>query len=126
MDKFAEQEVPGLKFTLNDHSYAGVHHHEVLYEPMTKAHGHDTSDEGLILFNPTDPAFMDAYLNNGTCDFWWMDWQQGPISRIPGLYPLWLLNHYQFQDHENQNGPEQVPGYQFFFFAVRWTEQSSL
>lgn len=33
---------------------------------------------------------------------------QGPISRIPGLDPLWLLNHYQFQDHENQNGPGQA------------------
>ncbi|KAK2591817.1 hypothetical protein QQS21_010485 [Conoideocrella luteorostrata] len=101
----------GLKITLNDHPHAGVHHHEDLYETMAKALGHDTSAKAPILFNPTDPKFMDIYLGvlhrsleKHTCDFWWIDWQQGPISRIPGLDPLWLLNHFHFQDHVRQNG----------------------
>jgi alpha-glucosidase (family GH31 glycosyl hydrolase) len=54
---------------------------------------------------------MDAFLGvlhrsieKEACDFWWIDWQQGPISRVPGLDPLWLLNYFHFQDHVNQNG----------------------
>lgn len=101
----------GLKITLNDHPHGGVHHHEDLYETMAKAIGHDTSKKAPILFNPTDPKFMDAFLSvlhrgieKEACDFWWIDWQQGPISRIPGLDPLWLLNYFHFQDHVNQNG----------------------
>ena len=31
-------------------------------------------------------------------DFWWLDWQQGGVTRIPGLDPLWLLNHFHFLD----------------------------
>jgi alpha-glucosidase (family GH31 glycosyl hydrolase) len=31
-------------------------------------------------------------------DFWWTDWQQGKKSKIPGLDPLWLLNHLHFHD----------------------------
>ena len=31
-------------------------------------------------------------------DFWWVDWQQGTRTKIPGLDPLWMLNHYHFLD----------------------------
>ena len=31
-------------------------------------------------------------------DFWWLDWQQGPYSRIQGIDPLWMLNHFHFLD----------------------------
>ena len=101
----------GLKITLNDHPHAGVHHHEELYETMAKALDHDTSKKAPILFDPTNPQFMDVYLSvlhrnleKQACDFWWIDWQQGPISRVPGLDPLWLLNYFHFQDHANQHG----------------------
>ncbi|KAM5350550.1 hypothetical protein ACJ41O_007055 [Fusarium nematophilum] len=100
-----------LKITLNDHPHAGIHHHEDLYEAMAKDLGHDTSALAPILFNPVDPKFMYSYLNllhrsleKGGCDFWWIDWQQGPYSRIPGLDPLWLLNHYHFLDNQLENG----------------------
>lgn len=104
-----------LKVTLNDHPHAGVHHHEDLYEAMAKDIGHDTSSNAPILFNPTDPKFMHSYLNTlhrslekDGCDFWWIDWQQGPYSRVPGLDPLWLLNHFHFLDHEQQKGKDQA------------------
>ncbi|EGY16196.1 hypothetical protein VD0002_g2534 [Verticillium dahliae] len=98
-----------LKITLNDHPHAGVHHFEDLYEKVAKAMGYDTSDNAPILFTPTDPNFMHAFLNvlhrsleEDGCDFWWIDWQQGPYSRIPGLDPLWLLNHFQYLDDSIQ------------------------
>ena len=31
-------------------------------------------------------------------DFWWLDWQQGTVTKIPGLDPLWMLNHYHYLD----------------------------
>ena len=32
-------------------------------------------------------------------DFWWIDWQSGPHSRIAGIDPLWMLNHFHFLDN---------------------------
>ncbi len=31
-------------------------------------------------------------------DFWWLDWQQGPHTRVAGIDPLWMLNHFHFLD----------------------------
>ncbi|KAH6693584.1 glycoside hydrolase [Plectosphaerella plurivora] len=95
-----------LKITLNDHPHAGVHHHEDAYEAMAGAIGHDIEARAPIPFDPTSPTFMAAYLDilhrqleKHTCDFWWIDWQQGAHSGIPGFDPLWLLNHFHFLDN---------------------------
>lgn len=32
-------------------------------------------------------------------DFWWIDWQQGNTSAIPGLDPLWVLNELHYRDN---------------------------
>ncbi|KAK9238971.1 glycoside hydrolase [Lipomyces kononenkoae] len=95
-----------LKITLNDHPHNGIHHHEDAYEEMANFLGHDTRDHDPILFDPTDPKFMEAYLRilhrnieKVACDFWWIDWQQGPYSKIPGIDPLWLLNHFHYLDN---------------------------
>jgi len=95
-----------LKITLNDHPHSGIHHHEDSYEEMARFLGHDTSHRTPILFDPTSPKFMHAYLNilhrnieKVACDFWWIDWQQGSHSKVPGIDPLWLLNHFHFLDN---------------------------
>ena len=31
-------------------------------------------------------------------DFCWIDWQSGPYSRLGGVDPLWMLNHFHFLD----------------------------
>ncbi|KAK5240394.1 hypothetical protein LTR40_013854, partial [Exophiala xenobiotica] len=66
----------------------------------------DTSQKNPILFDPTSPKFMEAYLNilhrnleKVACDFWWIDWQQGSHTKVPGIDPLWLLNHFHFLDN---------------------------
>ena len=105
--KFAEElHNRNLMMTLNDHPHGGIHHHEDDYAEMAAAIGHDMSKKAPILFDPTSPEFLKAYLDilhrnleKKGCDFWWVDWQQGPISRIPGLDPLWLLNHFHFIDN---------------------------
>ncbi|KAL4784906.1 glycosyl hydrolases family 31-domain-containing protein [Aspergillus varians] len=99
-----------LKITLNDHPHGGIHAHEDAYEEMAQFLGHSTSDKNPILFDPANPKFMEAYfgilhrrLESKACDFWWVDWQQGPYSKIPGFDPLWLLNHFQYLD-SSRNG----------------------
>lgn len=89
--------------TLNDHPHSGIAHHEEVYEELAKALGHDTTKKNPVQFDPTSPKFMQAFFNivhrrleDQGCDFWWIDWQQGSHSRIPGFDPLWLLNHFQY------------------------------
>ncbi|KAK4234956.1 glycoside hydrolase [Achaetomium macrosporum] len=93
----------GLKVTLNDHPADGIRAYEDLYPAVAKALNHDTSREEPIPFDCTDRKFLDAYfdvlklaLEKQGVDFWWIDWQQGTQSRIPGVDPLWVLNHYHY------------------------------
>ena len=94
-----------LKITLNDHPHSGIHAFEDSYEELAKAIGHDTSHKSPILFDPTNQKFFKGFfeivhrnVEKAVCDFWWIDWQQGEHSRIPGVDPLWMLNHYQMED----------------------------
>ncbi|KIW01961.1 uncharacterized protein PV09_06798 [Verruconis gallopava] len=100
-----------LRVTLNDHPRDGVHSHEDAYEELAEVLGHDASSKAPILFDPTSPKFMHAFLNvlhrkleKQGCDFWWIDWQQGSFSRVPGFDPLWLLNHFQYLDTRQNMG----------------------
>ncbi|KKY17708.1 putative glycoside hydrolase [Phaeomoniella chlamydospora] len=96
-----------LKVTLNDHPADGIYSYEDSYKDMAKALGHDTTHGLPIQFEPTSPKFMKQYfqllhrrLEEQGVDFWWIDWQQGPYSRVPGVDPLWLLNHFHFIDNK--------------------------
>jgi nitroreductase len=95
----------GLAATLNVHPAEGVHAHEERYPALAQRIGVDPASEVPIDFDPADPAFLQAYLEElhhpleaEGVDFWWLDWQQGGVTRIPGLDPLWLLNHYHYLD----------------------------
>jgi alpha-glucosidase (family GH31 glycosyl hydrolase) len=35
-------------------------------------------------------------------DFWWIDWQQGGNTKIEGLDPLWMLNHFHYLDNKRK------------------------
>jgi alpha-glucosidase (family GH31 glycosyl hydrolase) len=92
-----------LKTTLNEHPADGVASYEDMYETMAKALHFDISHKESIPFNITDPAFLQAYFNiliksveDDGVDFWWIDWQQGEHSRLCGVDPLWMLNHFHF------------------------------
>jgi alpha-glucosidase (family GH31 glycosyl hydrolase) len=96
----------GLKISLNDHPADGIHAFEDVYDEMSQALGHNTGQKKPILFNPTNKKFLDVFfdvlhrkLEDDGVDFWWIDWQQGKYSRIPGIDPLWMLNHFHFLDN---------------------------
>ena len=95
----------GLMVTLNDHPADGVRAYEQAYPAMAEALGIDPASERPIAFDVTDPVFLKAYfeilhrqLEEQGVDFWWLDWQQGPHSRVAGIDPLWMLNHFHFLD----------------------------
>ncbi|KAK3312270.1 glycoside hydrolase family 31 protein [Apodospora peruviana] len=93
----------GLKVTVNDHPADGIRAFEDQYKAVATALNRDPSTEDPIEFDCTDRKFMDAYfdvlkkgLEEQGIDFWWVDWQQGNKSKIPGVDPLWVLNHYHY------------------------------
>ena len=99
----------GLHVTLIVHPAEGVRAYEEGYKEMARAMqmDDDSIDKELpIPFDIADEKFVEAYF---TClhhpqekagvDFWWIDWQQGSLSKVEGLDPLWMLNHYHFLDN---------------------------
>ena len=105
-DKFMKKlHDRGMKLTLNLHPADGFRHHEDQYAQVAKYLGIDPATKQTINFDCTDKAFMDAYFDivhhqheERGVDFWWVDWQQGNTSKIPGVDPLWVLNHFHFLD----------------------------
>ena len=95
----------GLRTALNLHPARGIHPHEEQYEAMANWMGVDPASKEPIAFDITDPRFVDGYFEilhhpyeEMGVDFWWLDWQQGRKSRVPGLDPLWWINHLHFHD----------------------------
>lgn len=94
-----------MRITLNVHPAGGVQGYEDAYVPMAKELGKDYENEEPINFDIADRKFLDAYFKylhhpneDMGVDFWWVDWQQGGRTKIPGLDPLWMLNHYHYLD----------------------------
>ena len=95
----------GLMVTLNLHPADGVRAFEDQYEVMARAMGIDPTTEDRIPFDFSDKRFMQAYFDEmhhpheaDGVDFWWIDWQQGSTSKMEGLDPLWMLNHFHAID----------------------------
>lgn len=99
----------GMKITLNVHPADGIRAFEEIYPDMAKELGVDVGKEDPINFDIASPEFLEAYFRYAHhpneekgVDFWWLDWQQGGNTRIPGLDPLWMLNHYHFLDSKRE------------------------
>ena len=101
-----------LKITLNLHPADGVRYFEDMYADMARAVGKDPATEELISFDFTSDDFINAYFKilhrpyeRDGVEFWWIDWQQGTQSAMPGLDPLWALNHYHTLDNATEHAP---------------------
>lgn len=101
------------RVTFNLHPSQGVRFFEDQYEEMCRTLSKDPKTKEPVKFDITDMKFIEAYFKvlhhpyeRKGVDFWWIDWQQGTRSKIPGLDPLWALNHYHFLDSaKNGNRP---------------------
>ena len=100
-DKFLQDlHQLGLRVALNLHPAEGVHPHEADYPAMARRMGIDPDSAKPVPFNLADPRFARAYFEilhhpqeaRGV-DFWSFDCQQGTFTNLPGLDPLWWLNH---------------------------------
>ena len=89
-----------LKVTLNDHPADGIRAFEELYPAMAREMGIDP-DSGIPvdfdassekLLNAWEKVVLDSFEATGV-DFWWIDWQQRGGSSMPGVDPLFVLNH---------------------------------
>ncbi len=105
----------GIKVTLNLHPADGVAPHEEAFEDMCNDLGLNPKTTDRIPFDCTDPKYMESYFKRlhhpeekRGVDFWWMDWQQGEETKIPGLDPLAWLNHLHWMDQRQQR-PDQRP-----------------
>ncbi len=103
----------GVRVGLNLHPHDGIHPHEAAYDQMREAVPGDepAADEQPVAFAPHDARFMEAYLRllhrpleEQGVDLWWIDWQQGEESELPGLDPLAALNHAHFLDLRRNGG----------------------
>ena len=99
----------GFRVPLNVHPSQGIRPFENCYEAFCRRLGIDPEKKQRIPFDITDSLFREAYfeeahrpLEREGADFWWIDWQQGKRTNVPGLDPLWALNHYHTLDMEKQ------------------------
>ncbi len=95
----------GLKVSLNVHPADGVRAHEDRYPQIAARLGIDPASGQPVNFDIANRDFLQPYfeelhhpLEEQGVDFWWLDWQQGSYTTMPGLDPLWMLNHYHFLD----------------------------
>lgn len=101
----------GLSVSLNVHPDAGVHAHEERYPEMARALGINPESKIPVEFDVTNPDFWNAYfsvlhtpLEEQGVDFWWIDWQSGDTSKVEGMDPLWMLNHFHYLANSKNNG----------------------
>lgn len=99
-----------LKVTMNIHPASGCKFFEDSYEPFADYMGADKTKKEQISFDITDKKFTEGYFRflhhpheEKGVDFWWIDWQQGKKTAVPGLDPLWALNHYHYYDLTRKN-----------------------
>ena len=109
-----------LKTALNLHPAEGVHPHEDQYSAIAQAVGIDPASRQPVAFDITSDLFKRAYLEilhhpyeRQGVDFWWIDWQQGTLSKKEGLDPLYALNELHYYDLGRN--PEKRP-----FIFSRW------
>lgn len=100
----------GLVPTLNLHPRDGVRAFEKDYPQVARDMGIDPASGKAVEFDLTNPRFVEAYFNmhhrmeDEGVKFWWIDWQQGGVTKQAGLDPLWMLNHMHYEDLSRDGG----------------------
>ena len=94
-----------LAVTLNLHPADGIRAFEDQYKAVAKRVGIDPKSEEAVSFDMADKNFREAYFKevmnpyeDDGVDFWWIDWQQGTKAGKSDIDPLFLLNHYHYED----------------------------
>jgi alpha-glucosidase (family GH31 glycosyl hydrolase) len=98
-----------LKTSLNLHPASGIQPWEEAYPAMARAMGIDPATKQYVPFDITSKKFTESYFNlvlhpleKQGIDFWWLDWQQEPNTKMAGVTPTWWLNYVHFTDQERE------------------------
>ncbi len=104
----AELKDRGLAVTLNLHPADGIRAFEDMYPEVARDMGVDPASKKSIEFDFSDRRFRETYFDKvmhpyekAGVDFWWIDWQQGTGCE-GDVDPLFLLNHYHFEDQRDR------------------------
>ena len=99
----------GLKTSLNLHPASGIEPWEADYPAMARAMGIDPATRKYVPFDPTNKKWATNYFNivlhpleKQGINFWWLDWQQEPMTRMPGVNNTWWLNYLHFSDQQRE------------------------
>ncbi|MGB7549905.1 MAG: TIM-barrel domain-containing protein [Terracidiphilus sp.] len=99
----------GLKTSLNLHPASGIEPWETHYAEMARAMGIDPATKKYVPFDPTDKRWATNYFNlilhpleKQGIDFWWLDWQQEPNTKMAGVNNTWWLNYLHFTDQQRE------------------------
>ncbi len=99
----------GLKVTMNLHPASGIQPWEQAYPAMARAMGIDPATKQYVPFDPTNKKWVTNYFNlvlhpleKEGVDFWWLDWQQQPMTKLPGVNNTWWLNYIHFTDQQRE------------------------
>ncbi len=99
----------GLKTSLNMHPASGVQPWEDAYPAMARAMGIDPTTKKYVPFDITDKKYATNYMNllhhpleKQGIDFWWLDWQQEPTTKLENVNPTWWLNYVHFTDQQRE------------------------
>jgi len=99
----------GLKTSLNLHPASGIQPWEDHYPEMARAMGIDPASQKYVPFDITDKKWTTNYFNlilhpleKQGIDFWWLDWQQEPTTKMAGVNPTWWLNYVHFTDQQRE------------------------
>ncbi len=108
-EKFLQwTQAQDLKVALNLHPSDGIAPMEQGYDAMLDSLDGQTHDSGWIEYRLADEQWAGVYFEHMLrpkerigVDFWWLDWQQWPESKlVPGLSNTFWLNHVFFTDME--------------------------
>lgn len=99
----------GLETSLNLHPASGIQPWEAAYPAMAKAMGIDPATKKYVPFDPTNKKWATNYFNivlhpleKQGINFWWLDWQQEPNTKLPGVNNTWWLNYLHFTDQQRE------------------------
>ena len=101
-----------LKTALNLHPASGIAPMESQYQEFAKQYDFDTSRQNWIPYRMADKQWAKTYFDvllkpyeEWGVDFWWLDWQQFPESKVvEGLNNTWWLNYTFFSSMAQRTG----------------------
>ncbi|RYE84324.1 MAG: hypothetical protein EOO65_02470 [Methanosarcinales archaeon] len=110
----------GVFVTFNHHPASGVAFHEATYAELASKLGWDAVSGKTIAYDISNSSWVDAYLKTTIkpiddlgLQYWWLDYQQTPLTPVPMLNPtilsnlVWWNNPHRYGDAAGERGRDR-------------------